>query len=81
MNAALCVFMSILLILWIWNGGAGALLEYCVLGIVGGFDRGLPLPNVLIGAVGFCDSRMLINGLQLTLSVLTGMTVAYRGKN
>jgi hypothetical protein len=73
--------MSILLMLWIWNGGAGALFEYCVLDTGGGFDSGLPLPNVLTGADGCCDSRMLINGLQLTPSVLTGMTVGYKGKN
>jgi hypothetical protein len=52
---------------------------YCVLRIGGGFDSGLRLPNVLIDAVGFCDSRMSINGLQLTASVLTGMMVAYKG--
>jgi hypothetical protein len=71
--------MSILLILRRWNGGTDAVFVYCVLRIGGGFDDGLPLPNVFIDAVEFCDSRMSINGLQLTASVLTGMMVAYKG--
>ena len=69
------MFMSMLLMLCILNEGVCVLFEYCVLGTSGGFGNGLPLPNVLTDAEGFCDSRILINGLQLTASVLTGMTV------
>jgi len=43
--------MSILSILCSWNGGAGALLEYCVLEVDADVV-GMPFPNVLGGAAG-----------------------------
>jgi hypothetical protein len=69
MNGALFVFISILLMLCKLKSGPGVLFVYCVSRIAV-FVIGSSLPGMVVGALAFCGSRILINGLHSTLPLI-----------